>query len=395
MIIFKAIEEKDKPILSSSFQGEFKDHACVTDLIKSAMGHIKVANQKRKNRSSDYWYSATNDYFTALKYLNEHRNDEYHYSGIALIELSNTDKSGYIYDDSLRVNGYIEKEIIGDEIVCKWKPNADGIVWVLDMSSQDTVDYLASILWLKGNDSTFRDFRVLRTSNKDQEFLILGENIKYEFIDSDKANKFHNQFIGVNNFIYNWHTELFWLFISNAPDSAIKRQLFNEYYVPEKYENDEYHAWELWQRWFEIEDESNWGDNSSYIDKTNEQNRLIRQFYGIAEGLFSKKRADKRFKEFHQLEYIDKDIIDFDEYDPIRREDFIDFQMALDAYIYSGKDRYKVMKTLERSRFRIIVLLYKEKYPEIFNDDIWEYYKYVNKLFHFNKFRIGIFKDEI
>lgn len=399
MILFKAIKQTDKSKLSSTFIGQYGNDSSISELIQAAMGHIKVANQKRENRSPDYWFSATNDFYTALRYLNAHRDDEYGYNGIARIELPNTDKVGYIYDFSLRENGYLEKKVIDNEVICEWKPNEDGIVWILDMSSQATINYLASLFWLKGNDTTFRDFRVLRTSNKDHEFLILGENIKYSFIGVDTANKLMSKIRGANNYIDNWYTELFWKFVSNAPESDLKTELLNKVQIKHFTAEEEYNEYLFdeiyWLRKNAIENDSYWGDDfleldkkdlkrRFYLDRKDRQDRSIRCFYGLVEGRYSPERARRRFREFHKLNYEDKDIIDFDKYEPVRKTKTISFYGALTAYIYSGFNMYGVMQ--EQNLFVILAHLYHDRFTEVFNCKYWKFYR------NFQLY-IGMFSD--
>lgn len=403
MILFKAIRHTDEAVLSSVFKGEYRNHSSISELISSAMSHIKVANQKRKKRSADYWFSATNDFYTALRYLNDHQDDEYKYNGIAIIELPNTLESGFIYDDVLRENGYIDKKIIENEIVCNWKCNDDGIVWLLDMSSRTTINYLASVLWLKGNDTTFRDFRVLRTSNKDHEFLILGENIKYSFIDMDTANNLSNQLSGLENCIANKHNKLFQVFLDNAPEGKFKTDLFSKAqrsYFNEEEEYDDYLSYEIdVLRQDAIDRDSYWGDDFLDINemdlkrrvelnRKDRKDREIHHFYSLVEGIYSEKRAIKRFSDFHMLNYRDKDIIDFAEYEPIRKVNYVDFEIALAAYIYSGLNMYGVMQ--EQNTVSVLAHLYKNEFPEVFSEHQWLFLRN----FCPRELYLGIFKDE-
>jgi hypothetical protein len=116
-------------------------------------------------------------------------NDKYDYNGIALIELPETNQTGYIYDENLREKGYIAKDIINNIAKQNWMTNNDGIALSLDMSSVFTINYLASYLWLKGNRKSLGNIRTYLNAESKDEVLLLGENISFEFISKEYIEK--------------------------------------------------------------------------------------------------------------------------------------------------------------------------------------------------------------
>lgn len=363
MLLFKAIKYSGDNCLNSYFQESYKYDSSAIELIEAAMGHVKVANQKRSKRDSDYWISATYDFNTALRYLNDHKDGVYGYNGIACIELPNTHKMGYIYDNKLREDGYIEKRCLKEGVELDWMPNEDGVIWLLDMSNEYTINYLASLMWLKGNDSTFRDLRVLRTSIKDNEVLMLLEDTKFNFIDIETANKLASKIPNTTIKPANWHEELYSLLLYYAPESELKDDIVLQ---------------ELRNIFDEYDYDDNLIDNREY---------RISEFYRIIAGSYSKKNAIRRFDEYHKLDYADKEIIEFERYEPITFKYNIEYNKILAAYLHACLNTYEVMK--ENDKFTVLAHLYKKNHPELFNKDILDYIK----RFNLDDFQFGKFSD--
>jgi len=195
MRLYKAIkyDGKSEIKMSSGLMTVNRNSYDWETLICQAISHISHGDRKTKNK--DCWISTTYDYNIACGYLN---NERYDYNGIAVIDLPHTDITGYIYDDRLREDGYIDRNMIDSQLISK--PNVDGILATLDMSSDFTWNYLGSCLWLKGNASVLGNFRAYRNSHKYGEVLILGEDISFSFIKKEDVNLVHlDSYQPVNN----------------------------------------------------------------------------------------------------------------------------------------------------------------------------------------------------
>ena len=53
--LHKAIKKENVASLSSVFKGKYIYDASMMELIASAMGHVKRANQKKSENHQDYW----------------------------------------------------------------------------------------------------------------------------------------------------------------------------------------------------------------------------------------------------------------------------------------------------------------------------------------------------
>lgn len=310
MFLFKAINYTDDAPkkMTSEFKGRYTEHACFEDIITTAFSHISHGDVKREK---DYWISTTKDINKAIELLNSNR---YDYNGIAIIELPETQQTGYIYDKCLREKGYIGKEIINNKAVQIWQPNNDGIVLSLDMSSVFTINYLASYLWLKGNKGALGNIRAPLYANAKAEVLLLGENISFEFISKEDIEKPYE--LISNRFkekeISDYYGTIYKNFMELAYKSAFK----------EKPIKDE----------FDIFDRSKY-QYYSYNEMDDIRKEIIGAFYKNAKYTFDRRIAS----EFYKLSYANKDTEDFNQYDfNIPYDDRgVSFNHYFLAYVYS------------------------------------------------------------
>lgn len=369
MILFKAINSSHYPDMcfSSNFNPNFRIDSW-ENMIAAAYSHVIHDNKKRKELNRDYWLSATNDYEVAYRYLT---NKNHNFDGIAVIELPNTLYSGYIYDDTLRTRGYIEKDL--NKQVCLWKPNQDGIITVLDMSSIPTIYYLSSYLWLKGNNSTPKSFRAVRSANKDHEFLFLGQNINFKFLDKQTSKRIYQEKKWGLYPTKDLNLDLLLGIIKYAPDSDIKRKVLQERNLEYTSQSDSYEEFlqdEIdYLREIAIENEDYWGDDFIDVDEKDLKSRFykkrkqekdffVNQFYENVSYVYMREKVYKRFKKFPKLEYKDKDVIDFSEYEVVEKFIPLEFSYIIRAYIYSGYNMGAVIKEL--GLHNLINELYKE-----------------------------------
>lgn len=390
MYLFKAINyDEGSPLeMTSIFNDEYNTEACWEDMIRTAFSHVSHGDKKKAKK--DYWISATRSYETAIDYLN---NPNYSFNGIAIIDLPNTHKTGYIYDSNLREYGYVEKESKEPSgFKNLWTPNTDGIVVVLDMSSDYTINYLASYLWLKGNQCTLGNIRTYNYAKKDDEVLILGQGIKFSFLNKDKANEVAKTCYNFNNNITDYNSELFSVFIKYAPQSPFKDKLLETSEQIVNFDDfDDFYCDKLEYIKESLNDENVFLDNLDfYIDqseveeeykifqKNNCQNDLMR-FYENATYSFNRSNVLKRFNEFSKLNYADCDIIDFDRYKLVEKISEISLDDYLYAYIYSAC--YIQLKSSDkiptiRLKWKTLNYLYGDKFitQNIGADDFFNYY---------------------
>lgn len=359
MILYKAINYDgfSEKVLNSEFYAEYsttknyeydKSASCFEDIIKNALSHISQGNKKRQK---DYWISTTSDYSIAInKYLNDNR---YNFNGIAVIELPNTMYSGYIYDYNLRERGYIDKVFRDGNVFPSWNTNSDGIAISLDMSSEFTVYYLSSYLWLKGNIRPLHNWRAFAYAIKDKEVLIMGQNIKFKFISRENIDKEIKKL--KNKKIDDYYEDLFKIFIESAPDSDQKEEFLGRDYRSEEMEYDEYLSNHISYIVGEDDKYMDWSNpiikekiiNDYYINESevrlnfneeieNEREKKLMKFYKNTRFKYIYKKAYKRFLNFKDLKYENKDSIDFSEYEVTEENKKISFDKYLYAYFYSN-----------------------------------------------------------
>ena len=330
MILFKAINYKENfpQKMTSKFEGKYIEDSCFEDIITTAFRHVSHGD---RSKEKDYWISTTKSFSKAIELMNS---DKYNYNGIAILELSETEHTGFIYDECLREKGYIAKEIRDNEAKQKWKVNNDGIVLSLDMSSEFTINYLASYLWLKGNKKSLGNIRTYRYAKSHDEVLILGENISFEFISKETIQDNYDSFndiIRQENIIRDYNTLLYKKFIELAPESSKKKQIkiLNNISDGETYEY--------------------YSDNElDYVRR-----KEISSFYENAKFTFNKRIAKKIFNDEQCTE------LDINEFVKPYDDREISFEYYLWAYICSGV--YINLKSNEERRFiwKIINELYE------------------------------------
>ena len=195
MFLYKAIKyEENNP---KKMNSELQELLSWDDIILDAFSHISCGDRKQKK---DYWISTTKSLKSAIERLETPEN---RYNGIAVFEIPNT-KIGVIYDENLRNYDYLDKN--------HCSLNNDGIITTLDMSSEYTIGYVASFLWLKGYTKQLRNLRTYAYANKEKEILVCGRDIKFTFYHKSKINKI----IPNDHELVDKYEELFLLFIECA-----------------------------------------------------------------------------------------------------------------------------------------------------------------------------------
>lgn len=307
MILYKAINYKDNAPtkMTSKFIGKYIEHSCFEDIITTAFTHVSHGDKKNVK---DYWISTTKSFAKAVELMN---NKKYCYNGIAKIELPDTHETGLIYDETLRERGYIDKYITNNEAIHRWQPNKDGIVLSLDMSSVLTINYLASYLWLKGNKNSLGNIRAYLNAQSNDEVLLLGENISFEFISKEDVEQYELIYKGPN-IITDYYVKLLESFIELAPKSKSKEEMIKDLRTIIKI------------------DESKYKDYNS-CKMENKRKEVISFFYKNAPYTFNRQNAKKSF-------YEDKNILDSDKYRYIKKYDKseIFFDDYLWAYVCSS-----------------------------------------------------------
>lgn len=321
MRIFKAInyDGTSPKTMSSRFHGKYILESCWEDLIKTAFSHISSGDKKK---DKDYWISTTSSFHTAIEFMN---NFNYDFNGIAIIDLPHTSETGRIFDINLRERGYIDKDIIDNDVKTNWTPNEDGIVVTIDTSSQLTINYLHSYLWLKGNIESLGNMRSTIYANSKDEILIMGENISFTYFSKDEVNEAIKSGSSIinnlkENKIPDFYTGLFKVFIEHAPDSEDKRKWLESLGIPT------------------IEYDGYCENDPGEIERQKEsiiQNSL-EPFYGNVRYKYNRDRAKDRFYELHKLSYEDKEIIDFEKYEIVTKRDDIPLDDYIASYIYSS-----------------------------------------------------------
>jgi len=360
MILFKAINYKeDSPKkMTSDFKGEYLEHSCFEDIITTAFSHVSSGDKKK---IKDYWISTTKNIYTAIELMN---NDKYDYNGIAIINLSETNQTGFIYDEILREKGYIAKDIINNVSKQLWKPNKDGMVLSLDMSSVFTINYLASYLWLKGNRDSLGNIRTYLNAKSKYEVLLLCENISFEFISKEDIEQHDliSKFSKEQNIITDYYATLYKDFIELAPESEFKEERIKAISDISKIDESKYKYYD-------------------YYEMENKRKEVISSFYKNAKYTFDRQRAKRSFYELNKLYYEDKDIIDLNEYEFIKPYD--DSKISSDyylwAYVCSGAYMHlKLTGKLKERRiiWQIINKLYKDSVisGKVHKKDFFEYY---------------------
>lgn len=363
MILFKAIyyDGNSEKEFNSEFREEYSianldkndtSASCFENIIKMAFSHVGNGDKKK---IKDYWISTTSDYSIAIdKYLN---NSKYSFNGIAVINLPNTEFSGYIYDDNLRKFGFIDKDFSQYKVLPLWNTNSDGIAVTLDLSSEYTISYLASYLWLKGSRSSLDGFRPFTYANSSKEILIMGEKIKFEFIPKDKVEMYRKKY--ASNKVNDYYSFLYLDFFCYAPDSELKKSIFANNYLSEKDEYNEYlidnisHILgeegsyiDLSEPFVMKEVIDNFGIDEKYIrrmfneKKENEKIKSIMRFYENTQYKYEHKKASNRFynyrKQYDKWKCEDKDIIDYFEFNIVYKNYKITFEKYLYAYVYAS-----------------------------------------------------------
>lgn len=399
MKLFKAIRHIDKEnFISSKFSDNYLNESSWEDLINSAFTHISHGDRKK---ASDCWISTTKSYEIALEYLN---NTNYNFNGIAVLDLSATKDLGYIYDSNLRNYGYIDKEVISPaKINNKWEKNSDGVVVALDMSSEFTIAHLASYLWLKGNQRTLGNCRAQNYAINDKEVLLLGEDIKFEFIEKENAHNLLYKYSSYNN-TPDYYLSLYKLFVDYAPNLKLKDEFYsklpndklfvsNLLEYEEFYSNEIYHLKEHMDLNFLSDNLLEWHIDEKEIEfkydryKTEYYINKLNDYYPNASYHFDNKAASYRFKEFNKLDYKDRDLIDFNKYNPAIGIGQADFDSFLYAYAYSLVYIFiknNSQKNKIKDLFNFLNLLYNNRF--IFEDVSYEnFFNYYTK-------SLGIFK---
>lgn len=236
MILFKAInyEENCSLEMSSEVKGKYINECIWEEMIVNAFSHISQKNEK------NYWISTNKSLKTAIEYMNE---PMYNFNGIAVIELPNTIESGRIYDTGLREYG---GRLGGD-----WIPNADGIIVTLDMTSVFTQNYLGTFLCLRQRISPLKNFVEKSYADINDEVLILGEGIKFEFYGKNQQNALEDKYKDkyTENPIIDYLAEITESFIACSPNANQKCNIKNrnEKEIYKFFNNEKY-------RWFANED---------------------------------------------------------------------------------------------------------------------------------------------
>ena len=403
MKLFKAIKRiASEDSINSKFSDNYMIESSWEDLVSSAFTHISHGDRKK---STDCWISTTKSYEVALEYLN---NESYDFNGIAVLDLPYTDKLGYIYDSNLRNYGFIDKNIISPrETQNLWEKNPDGIVVALDMSSEFTIAHLASYLWLRGNQSTLGNCRAQNYAIKDKEVLLLGEDIKYKFIEKENAHKLLGEYSSYDNNVPDYYLSLYKLFVDYAPISKHKEEFYNKLSVnldfvstltsyDDFYSNEIDYLKEDMGLNFISDDLIKWHIDESDIKHKYEKykdeyfNNMLKNYYLNAGYHFDNKAASYRFKEFHKLDYKDKDLIDFDKYSPAISIGEANFDTYLYAYAYSLVYIFiknNSQKNKIKDLFNLLNLLYNNRfiYEDVSYGDFFNYYTRALGIFKLKK----------
>jgi|GEM_PF-2806293 len=334
-------ENDQKKVVTSAFNGSATSECCWYDLIKTALTHVSHGDVKQVK---DCWISTSKSLTTAIHYLN---NPKYDFTGIAVFDLTATEITGEIYDETLRDFGYIERIAENNfHFENQWSPNADGIVATLDLSDAPTVAYICSLLWLKGGRKASGNIRALRYAKNDDEVLLLGENIAYTYYPRNKVTSLLNE-KREDKAILSLYTQLFSYIYANGPlASAEVLANGNKSELPMSLED--YIAYGLGYGYVPIKGPNNGVKGTVEIvddreDMTdlygmylkNYHAQKLMKYYRNSVYHFMPESAMARFREYRHLSYADKEIIDFEKYEPVVVVGEIDFDKILYAYVYS------------------------------------------------------------
>lgn len=244
------------------------------------------------------------------------------------------------------------------------------------MSSPFTLNYLASYLWLKGSRKTLGSFRTILNAHADNEILLLGEGIKFEFIPKEDVDSF----IKANEVdIPDYYVELFIKFIKYAPNSPDREYWVKKLKIPT-------YEMQLVIDDDEIEEMREQGEPEQKIQheigELEERIKIdsLMPFYANAQYRFNRSRAEVKFKEFAKFSYADKDIIDYEKYEFITRYEDIPFEAYLYAYVYGGVyTKAKLGNKLDEKTlfWKTVNALYENKfiYETVHVDTFMNYYK--------------------
>jgi len=336
--------EHDKEgMITSVFNGNATSECCWYDLIQTALTHVSHGDVKRVK---DCWISTSKRLATAINYLN---NPKYDFTGIAVFDLHATKITGEIYDETLKDFGYIER-IIDEKgrFENQWHPNADGVVATLDLSDAPTVAYICSFLWLKGGRKASGNIRALRYAKNDDEVLLLGENIAYTYYPRNQVISLLNE-KREDKAISSLYRQLFSYIYANGPLASAEVLMgYDKSELPIPIE--EYIAYgsengyvpkgslDVFERVsidsVDVDDKERMTVLYFAYLKKHHREQLMKYYRNIVYH-FVPEKAMAKFTEYHHLSYADKDIIDFEKYEPVAVVGEIDFDEILYAYVYS------------------------------------------------------------
>ena len=119
-------------------------------------------------------------------------------------------------------------------------------------------------------------------------------------------------------------------------------------------------------------------------------NNMLKNYYLNAGYHFDNKAASYRFKEFHKLDYKDKDLIDFDKYSPAISIGEANFDTYLYAYAYSLVYIFiknNSQKNKIKDLFNLLNLLYNNRfiYEDVSYGDFFNYYTRALGIFKLKK----------
>lgn len=237
MRLFKAIKyENGQPDkMSSNFSTDSKNETWKC-MIENGLSHVSNGGQKA---DKDYWISTTKSLRDAYEIMNENDLD-----GIAIIDLPNTNLTGYIYDKTLREKGFLETGSTDGSRKSNFLHNEDGIIVTLDMTSPFTMSYLASYLWLKGNTESIGNIRAIAYAGAKSEVLVMGVNIEFYYLSKaqiDTVTKSNSDFLDDSEVVIpDYYFNLFSAFAKGAPDSLKRSELLSKFNLHDQ--NEKYNV---------------------------------------------------------------------------------------------------------------------------------------------------------
>lgn len=364
MRLYKAIKYDgvSEKVLNSDLVGKHKDVHTWKELVEIAFSHISHGD-KKKNK--DAWISVTYDYEVARSYL---ENEKYDFNCIAVIDLPNTDCTGYIYDDTLRKFGYIDKDLGYPKKDLYSIGNEDGVIALLDMSSPFTLMYLGTYLWLKGNINPLGNLRANRTAKKYKEVLLLANNVKFQILEEREEIEQNNSEILDNNEILYMDVYTSLVLQNMQSKNALSKEI--EQYCLYRGINGE----ENEQDWYNII--LNYFQNARY---RYQPKKASTYYYGNnSRGILS----------FHSLPSEYNHNLDKEEYEIVVKNRDIGFNKIIGAYIYATlyiylcddaeKDLGKewLGRLIESSNYRYL----SSRISELPKDDVKKFIKLLDEI---------------